>query len=432
MSIEVVVGINWGDEGKGRMIDYLAQDADAVVRYQGGNNAGHTVINEHGEFKLHLIPSGIFSKNAVNIVGPGTVINLEALCKELADLKAAGIDTSSLRVSDRATLCFPFHQMEDIWEEERLGKAAYGSTRQGIAPAYGDRYLKKTIQVGELLDTPHLRNRLENIVDWKNTVALGIYGKKDAIKLDDVLAWCEKWGNELRPYICDTTQVLEKLAADGKRILFEAQLGALRDVIHGIYPMTTSSSTLASYAPVGGGLFTHQPTRIMGVMKAFSTCVGAGPFVSEDTGEWGDTLRKMAGEFGATTGRPRRIGHFDAVASRYGALIQGATEIAITKLDSLSGLESLKICTHYEVDGEKIDTFPLMNKLEKAKPVYMEMKGWSEDVSGCRTWDSLPKAAQDYVLTIEELIGCPIRIVSVGPERDSLITRNTSSKKAAA
>ncbi|MBI1362494.1 MAG: adenylosuccinate synthase [Proteobacteria bacterium] len=432
MSIEVVVGINWGDEGKGRMIDYLAQNADAVVRYQGGNNAGHTVINSHGTFKLHLIPSGIFSTSAVNIVGPGTVINLEALCKEIDELEAAGISTKSLRVSDRATICFPFHQMEDVWEEERLGKAAYGSTRQGIAPAYGDRYLKKTLQVGELLDSEHLKSRLVSIVDWKNTVALGIYGKKDAIKVADVMDWCTKWGEKLRPYICDTTQVLEDLAADGKRILFEAQLGALRDVIHGIYPMTTSSSTLAGYACVGGGLFRHAPTRVMGVMKAFSTCVGAGPFVSEDTTAWGDDLRKSAGEFGATTGRPRRIGHFDAVASRYGALIQGATEVAITKLDSLSGQKTLRICTHYEVDGEKITTFPLTHKLERAKPVYMDMPGWSEDISTCRTWDSLPKAAQDYVLTIEKLIACPISIVSVGPERDSLITRSVSGKKAAA
>jgi adenylosuccinate synthase len=432
MSINVVVGINWGDEGKGRMIDYLAQNANAVVRYQGGNNAGHTVINSHGTFKLHLIPSGIFSPEALNIIGPGTVVNLEALCAEIDELEAAGISTRNLRLSDRAAVCFPFHQMEDVWEEERLGKAAYGSTRQGIAPAYGDRYLKKTLLVGELLDTAHLKERLHSIVAWKNTVALGIYGKKDAINPNDVLAWCQKWAEKLRPYICDTTPLLEQLAAEGKEILFEAQLGALRDVMHGIYPMTTSSCTLAGFACVGGGLFRHNPDRVMGVMKAFSTCVGAGPFVTEDTTDWGDSLRKSAGEFGATTGRPRRIGHFDAVASRYGALIQGATDIALTKLDSLSGQKTLRICTHYEVDGVKTERFPLTHLLDRAKPVYVDMPGWSEDITHCRTWDSLPKAAQDYVLAIEALVGCPISIVSVGPERDSLITRSATRSKAAA
>lgn len=427
MTIQAVVGINWGDEGKGRMIDYLAQSANAVVRYQGGNNAGHTVVNDLGEFKLHLIPSGIFNPKTLNILGPGMVINLEALCAEIKELEKANIDISSLRISDRATVCFPYHQWEDMWEEERLGKAAYGSTRQGIAPAYGDRYIKKTILIGELLDTDNLRSRLSHILQWKNVVAEGVYGKKDAIDLEEMLAWAEKWTTKIKPYICDTTALLEEKAQAGENILFEAQLGALRDIYYGIYPMTTSSPTIASYAPVGGGLFNHKVGETLGVMKAFSTCVGAGPFVSELHGEEAEKRRKLANEYGATTGRPRRIGHFDAVASRYGCMVQGATSIAITKLDSLSGWGSLEICTHYEVDGTKIDTFPLNHIQDNAKPVYMEMAGWDEDISGCRSFNELPKNAQAYVLKIEELVKCPIQYISVGPEREALIVMDNNS-----
>jgi adenylosuccinate synthase len=421
MTIQAVVGINWGDEGKGRMIDYLAQTADAVVRYQGGNNAGHTVVNDLGEFKLHLIPSGIFNTGSLNILGPGMVINLEALCNELEELEKGGIDTSSLRISDRATICFPYHQWEDLWEEERLGKAAYGSTRQGIAPAYGDRYIKKTILMGELLDTENLRNRLTHILQWKNVVAAGVYGKKDAIDLEEMMAWLEKWSAKIKPYICDTTILLEDLAKQDKNILFEAQLGALRDIYYGIYPMTTSSPTIASYAPVGGGLFNHKVEETLGVMKAFSTCVGAGPFVTEIHNEEAEKKRELANEYGATTGRPRRIGHFDAVASKYGCMVQGATSVAITKLDTLSGWGTLKICTHYEINGDEINTFPLNHLQEKAKPIYIEMPGWEEDISKCRSFSELPVAAQNYVLKIEELVGCPIQYISVGPEREALI-----------
>ncbi|MEM7047563.1 MAG: adenylosuccinate synthase [Pseudomonadota bacterium] len=423
MSINAVVGINWGDEGKGRMIDYLAQKADAVVRYQGGNNAGHTVINDHGTFHLHLIPSGIFNPRAMNVIGPGVVVNLQALCAEIDQLRESGIDTSRIRISHRATICFPFHQMEDVWEEERLGKKAYGSTRQGIAPAYGDRYLKKTLQVGEILDEAHLRSRIGSIIVWKNQVAAGIYGKKDAIDTEEIIQWCLKWGEQLRPLIVDTTLLLEDLASQGKDILFEAQLGALRDIVFGIYPMTTSSSTLAGYASLGSGLFTKNIDCVLGVMKAFSTCVGAGPFVTEDFTDWANRLRESAGEFGATTGRPRRIGHFDAVASRFGVLLQGAHEIALTKLDSLTGQESLKICTHYQVGDEVIDHFPLTPQLTNATPIYEVMDGWEDDIRDCRKFSALPRAAQQYVLALEEMIDCPIKYVSLGPERDSLIIR---------
>ena len=422
MSIEIVVGANWGDEGKGRMVDYLAQDADFVVRFQGGNNAGHTVINEFGEFKLHLLPSGVFNPKVINILGPGMVIDLEGLAKEIEEIKAQGI-VPNLRISDRATVCFPFHRMEDEWEEERLGKDAFGSTRRGIAPAYGDRTMKKAIQVGELLYPERLEERLRRNVDWKLLRAKQFYGKESPFTFENMLEWITTYGGAVKDLICDTSALLEEGVKSGKKILFEAQLGTLRDLNFGIYPFTTSSCTLAAFAPIGGGLFSQHPDRIVAVVKAFSTCVGEGPFVSLMEKEEADALRESAKEYGAATGRPRTIGHFDALATRYGAWAQGATEIALTKLDSLSGKKCLKICTHYEFRGEKIDRFPLNAVLDEAKPVYEEMPGWDEDISGVRDFDALPKAARDYVLEIERLVQCPVRYVSVGPEREALIDR---------
>ncbi len=422
MSIQVVVGANWGDEGKGRMVDYLAQDADFVVRYQGGNNAGHTVINDFGTFKLHLLPSGVFNPKVMNILGPGMVIDLEALADELEELRGRGI-APRIRISDRATICFPFHRMQDAWEEERLGKDAYGSTLKGIAPAYGDRTMKKAIQVGELLYPEHLKRRIEKLVDWKMLQARGIYGKEDAFTRAGMLDWAETQGARIRDLICDTSILLEEGAEAGKNILFEAQLGTLRDLNFGIYPFSTSSCTLAAYAPVGGGLFGHAPDRVLAVVKAFSTCVGEGPFVTRMNAAEADELRESANEYGAATGRPRTIGHFDALATRYGAWAQGATEIALTKLDSLSGLKTLKICTHYEYRGEKVERFPLGPVLDEATPVYKEMPGWDVDVSKVREFDALPRTAKDYVLEIERLIERPIRFVSVGPEREALIER---------
>ena len=423
MSIEVVCGINWGDEGKGRMVDYLALSADVVVRYQGGNNAGHTVVNELGKFVLHLVPSGVLSPKVLNVLGPGMVIDLEGLDRELTDLKDAGINCDQVLISDRATVAFPFHRDEDTWEEQRLGANAYGSTRQGIAPAYGDRALKKAIRVGDLLYPDALRKRLVQLVEWKQSVARGVYQKEFSTDADALLEWAVALGEKFRDRICDSAQVLEQAASEGKRILFEAQLGALRDIYFGIYPYTTSSCTLASFAPIGAGLFGRNVDRVIGVMKAFSSCVGEGPFVSAMQDHEADALRETALEFGATTGRPRRIGHFDAVASRFGADMQGATEIALTKLDSLSGRDRLQICTHYEVDGTQTTRFPLTPALDDAKPIYVEFEGWTEDVTGCRRFDDLPVTAQRYVLSIEELVGRPIRWVSVGPERDQLIER---------
>jgi adenylosuccinate synthase len=426
MSVEVVCGINWGDEGKGRMVDYLARQADFVVRYQGGNNAGHTVVNERGKFALHLVPSGIFYDHVTCVLGPGMVINPEALVAEIESLESQGIDCSRLRVSDRAVLLFPFHRDEDAWEEERLGAKAYGSTRNGIAPAYADLYAKKAMRLGDLLFPEHMEKQLRDLVEWKSTIARGVYGKTEGVAFDRLLEWSRHYGERLKDRICDTSAVLDEGVKRGKRILFEAQLGALRDVHFGIYPFTTSSCCLAANAAVGGGLFGARATRVIGVMKAFSTCVGEGAFVTVMDPEEADALRESAGEYGATTGRPRTIGHFDAVASKWGVKLQEATELALTKLDSLSGRPSLKICTHYVCGNERTDRFPLTPVLKDARPVYEEVPGWSEDITGCRTLDALPRAARDYVLRIEALVGCRIRYVSVGPERSQLIDRGAA------
>lgn len=421
--ITVLVGLQWGDEGKGRMVDFLAQEADAVVRYQGGNNAGHTVVNEFGTFKLHLIPSGIFNDKVMNILGTGMVIDIEALSEELDDLEKNGISTKNIRLSDRATITFPFHRLEDNLEEERLGSAAFGSTRRGIAYAYGERYMKKSIMLGELNYPEHLKKRISDIIEWKNLILKNVYNSDNILNAGEILEWLNEFGGKIKDKICDTSLLLDEYYNDNKKILFEAQLGTLRDIYYGIYPFTTSSCTLATFAPVGGGLPGKRIDSIIGVMKSFSTCVGSGPFVTEMSDEEAGQLRETAMEYGASTGRPRRIGHFDAVATRYGARIQGADEIAMTKLDSLSGQKKLKICVGYNIDGKSFNDFQLTPGLEIAKPEYIEMNGWDEDITGCRKFSGLPKNAQDYVNKVEELIGFKIKYISVGPERESLIIR---------
>lgn len=423
-NITVLVGLQWGDEGKGRMVDYLAKDVDIVARYQGGNNAGHTVVNEFGTYKLHLIPSGIFNKNVINILGPGMVIDIEALSEELEELEKAGINVDNIRISDRATITFPFHRIEDNLEEDRLGGGAFGSTRRGIAYAYGERYMKKSIQLGELFYPEELKKRITEHIAWKNLLFKNVYFSNETLRPEDTIEWLEKYGSKIKKYICDTTYLLEESAAEGKKVLFEAQLGSLRDIYYGIYPYSTSSCTLASYAPVGGGLFNKRISKVIGVMKSFSSCVGAGPFVTEMPEEEAGALREIAFEYGASTGRPRRIGHFDAIATRYGAMVQGVDEIALTKLDSLSGMKKLSICTEYDINGKRTDRFGLTPELEIAKPVYIEMDGWSEDITGCRKFGELPDAAQKYVNKIQELVGYKIKYVSVGPERESLIIMN--------
>lgn len=422
-NVTVLVGLQWGDEGKGRMVDYLAQDTDFVARYQGGNNAGHTVVNQFGTFKLHLIPSGIFNPGVINILGPGMVIDIQSLSEEISELEKSDIDTGTIRISDRATVTFPFHRLEDNLEEDRLGGGAFGSTRRGIAYAYGERYMKKSIQLGELLFPDHLKKRMKGIVKWKNLLLKNVYRSSELIDLNSVLDWLFEYGEKIKHFICDTTSLLEKAAAENKKILFEAQLGSLRDIYFGIYPYTTSSCTLSSYAPVGGGLFNKKIDKVIGVMKAYSTCVGSGPFTTEMQESEAKNLRETAFEYGASTGRPRRIGHFDAVATRYGAMIQGTDEIAITKVDSLSGQKKLLICTEYEINGKSTGEFQLTPALETAIPKYIEMDGWEDDITGCKNFNELPTAAKNYIDKIEELIGRKIRYVSVGPERDSLILK---------
>lgn len=419
-----IVGINWGDEGKGRMVDYLTGQYDVVVRYQGGGNAGHTVINDMGKFALHLLPSGIFRKGVVNILGNGVALDCESLWTEMSDVMDQGvaITPENLKISDRASLLLPWHRDLDSLEEARLADKKYGSTKQGIAPFYSDKYQKKTIMAGELLYPEKLWDHLAGILEWKNLTLERVYGAKP-YTMDDLKAWVAEFGEKIKPFICDTGVYLRKAQAEGKKILFEAQLGALRDLDYGIYPYTTSSNAIAAYAPVGSGLPTAKIDEVIGVVKAYSTCVGEGPFVCEMFGAEADALRKAGFEYGAKTGRPRRVGPIDLVATRYGVQVQAATNIALTKLDVLSYLDKIPVCAHYELNGEVIDEFPFPTLQSSAKPVMEYMEGWKCDISGVRKWEDLPEAARNYVQYVEEKIGCRIGYVSVGPERDSIIIR---------
>ena len=419
-----IVGINWGDEGKGRMVDLLTEDFDVVVRYQGGGNAGHTVINEYGKFALHLLPSGIFRKGVVNILGNGVALDPENLWVEIEDVASKGvaITPESLKISDRASLLLPWHRELDGLEEARLADKKYGSTKQGIAPFYSDKYQKKTVLAGELLYPEHLKEHLKDLLEWKNLTLTGVYGAKPAT-MEEIEAWIDSYCAKIKPFICDTGAFLRKAQAEGKKILFEAQLGALRDLDYGIYPYTTSSNAISAYAPVGSGLPSARIDEVIGVVKAYSTCVGEGPFVCEMFGDEAEALRKAGFEYGAKTGRPRRVGPIDIVATRYGVQVQGATNIALTKLDVLSYMDKIPVCTHYELDGIMTDNFPFPSLLNSAKPVVEYMEGWKTDISAVRRWEDLPAAAQKYVEYVEQQIGCRIGYVSVGPERDSIIIR---------
>ena len=419
-----IVGTNWGDEGKGRMVDLLSEKYDIVVRYQGGNNAGHTVVNEKGKFILNLMPSGILRDETVNVLGPGIVIDLEHLCGEVQRLREGGIEVSPkhLKISDRATICMPYHKLLDCLEEDRLGDKKFGSTRRGISPVYADKYMKKTIRMGDLLHWDTLRDRLEGIIEWKNLTVEKGYGHAPVL-LDDIMDWLEKFGRCFTPYVCNTTEYLSQAMKENKSIIFEAQLGALRDIEYGIYPYTSASTTLAAYAPIGAGIPFARLDESIGIMKAYSSCVGEGPFTCEMFGPEADALREAGGEYGAATGRPRRVGGFDVVASRYGALMQGCSYVALTKLDVLSYLEQIPVCVAYELDGKRIDYFPSdIDELNAAKPVYEYLPGFHCDVSGCRSKEDLPAAALDYIRYIEKAINCPIKYVSVGAEREACIT----------
>lgn len=424
MGNAAIVGINWGDEGKGRMVDLLTQDYDIVVRYQGGGNAGHTVVNEHGKFALHLLPSGIFREGVMNVLGNGVALDPENLWKEIEQITSQGvaITPENLMISDRASLLLPWHRELDGLEEARLADKKFGSTKQGIAPFYADKFAKKTILAGELLYSKHLREHLQDLMEWKNLTLTRVYGAKP-VTMEELEVWINVFCNKIKPFIRDTGAYLRQAQQDGKKILFEAQLGALRDLDYGIHPYTTSSNPIAAYAPVGSGLPCVKIDEVVGVVKAYSSCVGEGPFVCEMFGDEAEELRKAGFEYGAKTGRPRRVGSVDIVATRYGVQCQGATNIALTKLDVLSYMDKIPVCAHYRLDGKITDEFPFPSLLNDAEPVVEYLDGWKCDISGVRTWEDLPVQAQKYVLYLEQAIGCHIGYVSVGPERDSIILR---------
>lgn len=419
--LTAVVGINWGDEGKGRMVDLLSQDYDVICRYQGGNNAGHTVVNDKGKFILNLLPSGILRDNTVNVMGNGMVIDIEHLCGEIETLKKSGIKITpdKLKISDKAFICMPYHKQQDILEEERLADKKYGSTRRGIAPVYGDKYMKKGIRMGDLLDFDTLEDKIADILAWKNLIFKG-YGQPE-ISQRLIMEWLNEFGRPLVPFITDTTEYLTDAVKDNRNILFEAQLGALRDIDFGIYPYTTSSQTLAAYAPIGAGIPGVKLDHVIGIMKAYSSCVGEGPFTAEMFGEEASALREAGAEYGAATGRPRRVGAFDIPASAYGVKVQGANELALTKLDVLSYMDKIPVCVAYEIDGVRCDKFPTGDRLLRAKPVIEYLDGFKTDISKCRTADDLPEAALEYIRYIEKAVGCPIKYVSVGPSREDYI-----------
>lgn len=419
-----VVGINWGDEGKGRMVDLLTEQYDIVIRYQGGGNAGHTVINEKGKFALHLLPSGIFRDGVVNILGNGVAVDPDNLWKELQYVAAEGVAVTpdNLKVSDRASLLMPWHRDLDALEEARLADKQYGSTKQGIAPFYSDKYQKKTIMAGELFHPEKLRAHLQDILEWKNLILTKVYGAQP-YTMEMLEDWIRDCCEPIKPYVCDTYAYLQQAQQQDKSILFEAQLGALRDLDFGNYPYTTSSNTLAAYAPIGSGMPSVSLSEIVGVVKAYSTCVGEGPFVCEMFGEEADRLREAGAEYGAKTGRPRRVGPIDLVATRYGVELQNATCLAITKLDVLGYMQQIPVCTRYLAGGKETDHFPFPSELGGAEPVIEWMQGWNCDISGVRRWEDLPEETRAYIEFIEGQTGCHVKYLSVGPERDSIIIR---------
>jgi adenylosuccinate synthase len=432
MAVTAIVGANWGDEGKGRMVDALAAEQDIVVRYQGGGNAGHTVITPQGKFVLHLLPSGVLRSDKVNVLGPGVALDVDLLERELSDLAKRGVPAPKLLVSDRAQLLLPHHRLLDTYEEERLGRRSFGSTRTGIAPFYADKCTKTGICVDELYGgAANLRTRVEQTLAAKNVLFTQLYGKP-AVESTEVMAKLGRIRDVLRPYVADTSEFFEDALDNGKNILLEGQLGALRDPDHGTYPWVTSSSPLAGFASVGAGLPATSIDRVIAVSKAYSSAVGAGPFPTELSGNEAEELRRRggdAGEYGATTGRPRRVGWFDAVATRYGCQRQGATVLALTCLDVLGYLDRIAICTGYTLDGELITSFPTTRKLARAVPQFEWLPGWKTSIDGARSFEDLPAEAQAYVQRIEQLVGVPVGWVSNGPRREQLITRAPEQRR---
>ena len=424
--VRAIVGANWGDEGKGKITDMLAKESDIIIRFQGGSNAGHTIINNYGRFALHLLPSGVFYGHTTSIIGNGVALNIPFLVKELESLVSQGVPMPHILVSDRAQILMPYHVLFDTYEEERLGGKSFGSTKSGIAPFYSDKYAKIGFQVSELFeDEAALKDKVQRVCETKNVLLEHLY-HKPLLNPDEVLAELMEYKKMVEPYVCDVSAYLHDAIKEGKNILLEGQLGSLKDPDHGISPMVTSSSTLAAYGAIGAGIPPYEIKEITTVVKAYSSAVGAGAFVSEIFGDEADELRRRGGdkgEFGATTGRPRRVGWFDAVASRYGCRIQGATEVALTVLDVLGYLDEISICVGYEIDGEVVKDFPVTYKLEKAKPVLKKLPGWKCDIRGIKKYEDLPAECRNYIETIEAELGVPVTMVSNGPGRDEIIMR---------
>ena len=424
--VKAVVGANWGDEGKGKITDMLAKEADIIVRFQGGANAGHTIVNDYGKFALHTLPSGVFYGHTTSVIGNGVALNIPVLMKEIQSIVDRDVPMPKILISDRAQIVMPYHILFDQYEEERLGGKSFGSTKSGIAPFYSDKYAKIGFQVSELFDEELLKEKVVRVAETKNVLLEHLY-HKPLIDTKELLETLHQYRDMVAPYVCDVSSFLDKAIKEGKTILLEGQLGTLKDPDHGIYPMVTSSSTLAAYGAIGAGLPPYEIKQIITVCKAYSSAVGAGAFVSEIFGDEADELRRRGGdggEFGATTGRPRRMGWFDGVASKYGCRLQGTTDVAFTVLDVLGYLDEIPVCVGYEIDGEVTTDFPTTAKLEKAKPVLKNLPGWKCDIRGIKKYEDLPENCRKYVEFIEEQIGYPITMVSNGPGRDDIIYRN--------
>ncbi|MEY8522898.1 adenylosuccinate synthase [Lachnospiraceae bacterium 38-10] len=428
--VKAVVGANWGDEGKGKITDMLAENADIIVRFQGGANAGHTIVNEYGKFALHTLPSGVFYGHTTSIIGNGVALNIPVLFKEVKSITEKGVPAPKLLVSDRAQIVMPYHILFDQYEEERLGGKSFGSTKSGIAPFYSDKYAKIGIQVSDLFDEELLRDKLEKVCALKNVTLEHLY-HKPLLQPGELLSTLREYREMVEPYVCDVSLYLHRALKEGKTILLEGQLGTLKDTDHGIYPMVTSSSTLAAYGAIGAGVPPYEIKQIVTVCKAYSSAVGAGAFVSEIFGEEADELRRRGGdggEYGATTGRPRRMGWFDCVASKYGCRLQGTTDVAFTVLDVLGYLDEIPVCVGYEIDGEITTDFPVTCRLEKAKPILKTLPGWKSDIRGIKKYGDLPENCRKYIEFIEEQIEYPITMVSNGPGREDIIYRESSLK----
>lgn len=429
--VKAVVGANWGDEGKGKITDMLAENADIIVRFQGGANAGHTIVNKYGKFALHTLPSGVFYDHTTSVIGNGVALNIPVLFNEIKSITDRNVPMPKILVSDRAQMVMPYHILFDQYEEERLGGKSFGSTKSGIAPFYSDKYAKIGFQVSELFDEELLQEKVAGICASKNVLLEHLY-HKPLLKPEELLETLREYKAMVEPYVCDVSLFLDKAQKEGRTILLEGQLGTLKDPDHGIYPMVTSSSTLAAYGAIGAGIAPYEIKQIVTVCKAYSSAVGAGAFVSEIFGEEAQELRVRGGdggEFGATTGRPRRMGWFDCVASKYGCRLQGTTDVAFTVLDVLGYLDEIPVCTGYEIDGEVTTDFPVTAKLEKAKPVLQTLPGWNCDIRGIRSYEELPENCRNYVEFVEQQIGYPITMVSNGPGREDIIYRESALRR---